>query len=149
SPNLTTVSLPPAKGRSIGRNRVDWVLELRPRKPAAASKLGKIQSPQMGRIHQPLKDFCDHRSRPSPVRIRPAVSWRRYMCGIVGFVDLTGRNLVEEKDADLLRKLARQIAHRGPDDEQVHLWNNVGLAFRRLSIVDVDGGEQPLFNENK
>jgi hypothetical protein len=54
SPNLTTVSLPPAKGRGIGRNRVDWVLELCPQKPAAASKLWKIQSPQMWRIHRPL-----------------------------------------------------------------------------------------------
>ena len=54
SPNLTTVPLPPAKGASIGRNRADQALGLRSRGPDAASKLGKIQSPQMGRIHRPL-----------------------------------------------------------------------------------------------
>ena len=56
SPNLTTVLLPPATGRSIGRNRTDQALGLCPRGPDAASKLGKIQSPQMGRIHRPLRD---------------------------------------------------------------------------------------------
>ena len=55
SPNLTTVLLPPATGRSIGRNRTDQALGLCPRGPDAASKLGKIQSPQMGRIHRPLR----------------------------------------------------------------------------------------------
>jgi asparagine synthase (glutamine-hydrolysing) len=71
------------------------------------------------------------------------------MCGIAGFVDLRGRVLAEQRDAELLHQLARQIGHRGPDDEQIHLWNNVGLAFRRLSIVDIDGGRQPLFNEDQ
>ena len=55
SPNVTTVPLPPAKGSSIGRNRADQALGLRSRGPDAASKLGKIQSPQMGRIHRPLR----------------------------------------------------------------------------------------------
>ena len=55
SPNVTTVPLPPAKGRSIGRIRADQALGLRSRGPDAASKLGKIQSPQMGRIHWPLR----------------------------------------------------------------------------------------------
>ena len=55
SPNLTTVLLPPATGRSIGRNCTDQALGLCPRGPDAASKLGKIQSPQMGRIYRPLR----------------------------------------------------------------------------------------------
>src|SRR5215475_8802119 len=55
SPNLTTVPLPPAKGRSIdGESRRPGSRTL-PRAPDAASKLGKIQSPQMGRIHRPLR----------------------------------------------------------------------------------------------
>ena len=70
------------------------------------------------------------------------------MCGIVGIVRLDGVHLSHERDAPLLRSLAQQIAHRGPDDEQLHLWANVGLAFRRLSIVDLTGGRQPLFNED-
>src|SRR5262245_51464044 len=57
SPNLTTVPLPPAKGRSIdGESRRPGSRTL-PRAPDAASKLGKIQSPQMGRIHRPLRDI--------------------------------------------------------------------------------------------
>jgi asparagine synthase (glutamine-hydrolysing) len=70
------------------------------------------------------------------------------MCGIAGIVRLDGAVLSYERDAPLLRALTRQIAHRGPDDEQIHLWANVGLGFRRLSIVDPAGGRQPLFNED-
>jgi asparagine synthase (glutamine-hydrolysing) len=68
------------------------------------------------------------------------------MCGIVGVVRLDGAHLSYERDGPLLRYLSRQIAHRGPDDEQLHVWENVGLGFRRLSIVDPTGGRQPLFN---
>ena len=64
SPNLTTVPLPPAKGRSIGRIRADQPLEACLRKPGAASKLGKIQGPQMRRIHRPLRDGDDMRKLP-------------------------------------------------------------------------------------
>jgi hypothetical protein len=60
SPNLTTVPLPPAKGRSIGRIRADQPLEACLRKPGAASKLGKIRSPQMRRIHRPLTTVASH-----------------------------------------------------------------------------------------
>ena len=55
SPNVTTVPLPPAKGRSIGRIRPDQALGHRSRGPDATSKLGKIQSPQMGSFHRPLR----------------------------------------------------------------------------------------------
>ena len=71
------------------------------------------------------------------------------MCGIAGIVRFDGAHVTSERDAPVLRNLARQIAHRGPDDEQIHLWQNVGLAFRRLSIVDVAGGRQPLFSEDR
>ena len=71
------------------------------------------------------------------------------MCGIAGIVRLDGAELLDARDAPLLRRLARQIAHRGPDDEQIHIWANVGLAFRRLSIVDPAGGRQPLFNHDR
>ncbi len=69
------------------------------------------------------------------------------MCGIAGIVRLDGSRLSAERDGSLLRSLLGQIAHRGPDDEQLYLWANVGLGFRRLSIVDPQGGRQPLFNE--
>ena len=61
SPNVTTVPLPPAKGRSIGRIRADQALGLRSRGPDAASKLGKIQSPQMGMIYRPLRGVAVQR----------------------------------------------------------------------------------------
>jgi hypothetical protein len=62
SPNLTTVPLPPARGRSIGRNRADRALGRCTQGPAAASKLGKIRGPQMGRIHRPLRDLYRQRA---------------------------------------------------------------------------------------
>jgi asparagine synthase (glutamine-hydrolysing) len=69
------------------------------------------------------------------------------MCGIAGIVRLDGAAVSREMDGSVLRGLMHQIAHRGPDDEQFHFWANVGLGFRRLSIVDPEGGRQPLFNE--
>ena len=74
SPNVTTVPLPPAKGRSIGRIRADQALGLRPRGPDAASKLGKIQSPQMGRIHRPLRDVVSNMRRRSATANKRASS---------------------------------------------------------------------------
>jgi len=71
------------------------------------------------------------------------------MCGIAGIVHLNGAHFSQERDAPLLRKLMARIAHRGPDDEQTYHWTNVGLGFRRLSIVDPAGGQQPLFNEDR
>ncbi len=69
------------------------------------------------------------------------------MCGIAGVVRLDGTAVSAENDGALLRTLTHEIAHRGPDDEQFHFWANAGLGFRRLSIVDPEGGRQPLFNE--
>ena len=43
----------------------------------------------------------------------------------------------------------RRIVHRGPDDEGFFVEENVGLAMRRLSIIDVKSGHQPLSNENR
>ena len=70
------------------------------------------------------------------------------MCGIAGIVRLDGAHLSGDSDVPLLRSMTRQVAHRGPDDEQVFVWGNVGLGFRRLSIVDPTDGQQPLFNED-
>ncbi|MEX2162101.1 MAG: asparagine synthase (glutamine-hydrolyzing) [Anaerolineales bacterium] len=67
------------------------------------------------------------------------------MCGICGIVDGTGRDV----DRDLLRRLNTAIAHRGPDGEGYFEQGGVGLASRRLAIIDVAGGDQPIFNEDK
>jgi asparagine synthase (glutamine-hydrolysing) len=67
------------------------------------------------------------------------------MCGIAGALDLTGRRTFPE---DRLRAMTAAITHRGPDDEHVHLEPGVALGARRLSIVDLAGGRQPLSNED-
>ncbi len=68
------------------------------------------------------------------------------MCGIAGALDLTGT-----RDFPLPRLLAMTgaIAHRGPDDEHVHREPGVALGARRLSIVDLAGGRQPIGNEDQ
>lgn len=65
------------------------------------------------------------------------------MCGIVGFV-----NNRKNKDKDLTLMLNR-IIHRGPDGEGKYIDNNVALGHRRLSIIDLEGGGQPIYNEDK
>ena len=67
------------------------------------------------------------------------------MCGIAGAIDLNGRR---EFSASRLLAMTRAIAHRGPDDEQIHLEPGVALGARRLSIVDLAGGRQPISNED-
>ncbi len=67
------------------------------------------------------------------------------MCGIAGALDLTGQR---EFPVRRLLAMTRAIAHRGPDDEQVHVEPGVALGARRLSIVDLAGGRQPIGNES-
>jgi len=68
------------------------------------------------------------------------------MCGICGvlFPNSFGR-----VSRDALESMNRQMRHRGPDDEGYFVSDNVGLAMRRLSIIDVESGHQPLANENE
>jgi asparagine synthase (glutamine-hydrolysing) len=67
------------------------------------------------------------------------------MCGIAGFIDRDSRR---PADPHLLRRMGDQIAHRGPDGDGYYFAPGVGLAHRRLSIVDVAGGTQPMGNED-
>jgi asparagine synthase (glutamine-hydrolysing) len=67
------------------------------------------------------------------------------MCGIVGIVRRAGEQPVERAD---IRSLCESIRHRGPDDEGIYITENVGLGMRRLSIIDLAGGHQPMFNED-
>src|ERR1700761_5542397 len=66
------------------------------------------------------------------------------MCGIAGALDLTG---TREFPAARLLSMTGAIAHRGPDDEHTHREPGVALGARRLSIVDLAGGRQPIANE--
>lgn len=68
------------------------------------------------------------------------------MCGIVGKYNFQKNIPVDE---DLIRKMCSQITHRGPDDEGVYVKESIGLGMRRLSIIDLKGGNQPIFNEDK
>ncbi len=67
------------------------------------------------------------------------------MCGIVGSIDFQGRDRV---DPSLTRTMAARIAHRGPDGDGFFDAPGVSLGMRRLSIIDVTGGDQPIFNED-
>jgi asparagine synthase (glutamine-hydrolysing) len=66
------------------------------------------------------------------------------MCGFAAWFDPAGR----PPDPDALAAAAGTIAHRGPDDAAFHEEPGLGFAFRRLSIVDLSGGAQPLSNED-
>ena len=66
------------------------------------------------------------------------------MCGIVGIV----RNDKNEVDRDLVARMCSAIRHRGPDDEGFRIEPGVALGMRRLSIIDVAGGHQPIANED-
>ena len=67
------------------------------------------------------------------------------MCGIAGFV---GVPLSNDNAAVRLRGMCDAIAHRGPDDAGYHVADGVALGMRRLSIIDVSGGQQPITNED-
>ena len=66
------------------------------------------------------------------------------MCGITGYGLHDPRGVV---DRDVLRAMMDTLVHRGPDDEGSFVAGPVALGFRRLSIIDLGGGHQPLFNE--
>ena len=65
------------------------------------------------------------------------------MCGICGF---TGRLATSE---EILENMMQKIIHRGPDSGGKHIDHGVSMGFRRLSIIDLEGGTQPIYNETK
>lgn len=67
------------------------------------------------------------------------------MCGIAGAFDLTGRREFPE---ECLLRMTGAMAHRGPNDEHLHLEPGLALGVRRLSVIDVAHGRQPLANES-
>jgi asparagine synthase (glutamine-hydrolysing) len=67
------------------------------------------------------------------------------MCGICGIVNFNATNPV---DRGLVERMTSAQSHRGPDDAGYFVENNVGLGHRRLSIIDLSGGKQPMFNED-
>jgi asparagine synthase (glutamine-hydrolysing) len=73
------------------------------------------------------------------------------MCGIAGFVDgpSVRTPLAIDSSRRLLHQMCDVIRHRGPDDEGVWVTDGVALGMRRLSIIDIATGHQPIFNEDR
>ena len=67
------------------------------------------------------------------------------MCGIAGIYNKNGL----PEDRTIIEKMSLAIEHRGPDEEGFHLDNHVHLASRRLSIIDLSAGEQPIYNKDQ
>ena len=67
------------------------------------------------------------------------------MCGFVGYIDGGETQLMEP----VLHAMADRIRHRGPDDADYYMDGEISLGFRRLSIIDLEGGRQPILNEDK
>ena len=68
------------------------------------------------------------------------------MCGLVGLFDSRGLGPVDRR---LLMRMNDSLTHRGPDGEGIHVDAGIGLGHRRLAIIDLAGGAQPLFNEDR
>ncbi len=68
------------------------------------------------------------------------------MCGIAGIVGIQRSDLVDAAD---VQRMCQTIVHRGPDDEGIYVQGHVGLGMRRLSIIDLSTGHQPIHNEDR
>ena len=67
------------------------------------------------------------------------------MCGIAGIAHSTREGV----DVQTIHRMCQTIVHRGPDDEGIFVKGGVGLGMRRLSVIDLAGGHQPIFNEDR
>ena len=65
------------------------------------------------------------------------------MCGIVGFASN------EENKGIIIKKMTDRIIHRGPDQEGYYIDEKIALGHRRLSIIDLENGTQPMYSQNK
>src|SRR6516164_10102944 len=91
-----------------------------------------------------------HTSRPSSGTAASSLNMvtrtkGKYMCGICGIVNF---NVTEPVDPTLIERMTSAVVHRGPDDYGYFIEDNAGLGHRRLSIIDLSGGKQPIFNED-
>ena len=71
------------------------------------------------------------------------------MCGIAGFAEQTPTASRRDADFALVHRMCDVIRHRGPDDEGIHVEDGVGLGMRRLSIIDLSTGHQPIHGEDE
>ena len=68
------------------------------------------------------------------------------MCGICGYINTHGSAI---SDKSVISAMVKELSHRGPDDEGIYLKGNIALGHRRLSVIDLKTGHQPLFNKDK
>src|ERR1700740_1110234 len=73
-------------------------------------------------------------------------SRRKFMCGIAGIIGAEPTNTVGAAE---IHQMCQTIIHRGPDDEGIYVHGHVGLGMRRLSIIDLSTGHQPIHNEDR
>jgi asparagine synthase (glutamine-hydrolysing) len=67
------------------------------------------------------------------------------MCGLTGVFDLKNERRIQP---GVLNRMTAAIDHRGPDDTSQYIEENLGIGFKRLSIVDVKDGQQPFYNSD-
>jgi asparagine synthase (glutamine-hydrolysing) len=68
------------------------------------------------------------------------------MCGIVGILN---RDTQKPVDRKLIEKMTDMMSYRGPDERGIHISGNIGLGHRRLSIIDLAGGQQPMVDSER
>src|SRR5437762_8805658 len=85
-------------------------------------------------------------SESSLMASRNAKRWPAEMCGICGMLYCGEERRVQR---ETLAQMNAHIVHRGPDDDGFFVEGNVGLAMRRLSIIDIRTGQQPISNEDR
>lgn len=66
------------------------------------------------------------------------------MCGFAGFL----MNGLTENREEITRAMGERIVHRGPDQDDIYVDDDIAMCFRRLAIIDLEGGAQPMFNED-
>ncbi|MGI8897515.1 MAG: asparagine synthase (glutamine-hydrolyzing), partial [Pyrinomonadaceae bacterium] len=71
------------------------------------------------------------------------------MCGITGWASLDSRTPPPDGAKELLHAMCERMVHRGPDSEGLLVSTGVGFGMRRLAIIDLVSGEQPVFNEDQ
>ena len=109
---------------------------------------GRSQVGQAARPRRPARPSgrlwaaCGRDTIGTPARVPPSLEFQ-FMCGICGMY-APGR-----VDRDVLQRMNDTIAHRGPDDEGFYTDDRVGLGSRRLSIIDLSAGHQPMSNEDE
>src|SRR5579863_573993 len=118
--------------------KVRWLFP----KPSASFRLGQYSHASLGpvaNVQEPLPSALSGQSsrRARIFRSELAIP----MCGICGQYNFADQAPVHRRDIELMKK---SIVHRGPDDEGVYIAGPVGLGFRRLSIIDLAGGHQPM-----